>query len=154
MLRNVISGVATSEIYKLGSVDTKRGSIVVKDYTNKVANKADAVAIETYFVDFDYVPTGHQSDLEISEYTDQADVVKASTLAVLKKLVSGTWATDQVVATGLAAGDYLIAGTTTNVGKLIKAVATNVTPYRYVGTYDDAGHTLYAFEVVEPKTVS
>lgn len=154
MLKNIINGTATSEIYKLGNVDMSRGSILIKDYTNKVANKASGVAVETFFLDFNSVPTGHLSDVEISQYDSTMDVVKANTYAVLKKLVSGTWATDQVVATGLVAGDYLIAGTTTNVGLLVKAVATNVSVYKYVGTYDDAGHTLYQFSIVEPHTVA
>ncbi len=151
MLRNIISGSSTSEIYKVGA-DMNRGTICTKNFTTKVAGKADGVGVETYFVDFDAVPTGYQSDMEISEYN--MDVVKANTLAVLKKLVSGTWATDQVDSTGLSAGDYLVAGSTTNTGKLIKATSGKVSPYRYVGTYDDTGHTLYAFEVVEPKTIA
>ncbi len=151
MLRNIINGVATSEIYKIGA-DLNRGTVVTKNYTSKTASKADGVGVETFFVDFDAVPMGYQSDMEISDYS--LDIVKANTLAILKKLVSGTWATDQVDATGLSAGDYLVAGTTTNTGKLIKATTGKVSPYRYVGTYDDAGHTLYAFEVVEPKTIA
>lgn len=153
MLRNIINGVSTTEIYKIGA-DMNRGTIVTKNLTTKVSAKADGIAVETYFVDFDSQPTGYQSDMEISGYTDAMDIVKANTYAVLKKLVSGTWATDQVVSTDLAVGDYLIAGTTTNTGKLIKAVATNVSPYKYIGTYDDNGQTLYAFEVVEPHTVA
>jgi hypothetical protein len=154
MLKNIINGVSTSEIYKLGNTDMNRGTLLVKDYTNKVANKADAVAVETYFLDFDSQPTGHLSDVEVSQYDSSMDTVKANTYAVLKKLVSGTWATDQVIATDLSAGDYLYGGTDANIGKLVKAVSTNVTPYRYVGTYDDCGHTLFMFEIVEPKTIA
>jgi hypothetical protein len=153
MLRNIISGQSTQEIYKIDA-DMHRGTIVTKNLTTKVATKADGVGIETYFVDFDSQPMGYQSDMEISGYTDDMDIVKANTYAVLKKLVSGTWATDQVDATDLAVGDYLVAGKTTGKGTLIKAVATDVSPYKYIGTYDDAGNTLYSFEVVEPHTVA
>lgn len=153
MLRNIIEGAHTTEIYEIGSA-LKRGSVVTKNYTTKVADKASDEGVQIYLVDSDFVPTGYESDLEISEYTDQADIVAANTLAVLIKPSLGSqWATDQVVATGLAAGDYLIAGTVADVGLLIKAVATKVSTYRYVGTYDDAGNTLYQFEVVAPHTV-
>jgi hypothetical protein len=92
--------------------------------------------------------------MEISDYTDAADTVKADTLGLLvKPSVGEQYATDQVVAPGLAAGDYAIAGTTTNAGKLIKATTGKVSTLKYVGTYDDAGNTLYAFESVYPKTV-
>lgn len=153
MFRNVIEGNSTSEIYKIGA-DMNRGTIVAKNLTTKVAAKADGVGVETYFVDFNSVPTGYQSDMEISEYATSMDVVKANTNVVLKKLISGTWATDQIDNTGLAVGDYLVAGSTTGVGKLIKATTGKISPYKYVGTFDDAGHTLYAFEIVEPKTIA
>lgn len=154
MLRNIIEGAHTTEIYEIGS-ELKRGSVVTKNYTTQVADKASGEGVAIYLVNADFAPTGHESDLEISEYTDQADIVAANALAVLVKPAVGShWATDQVVATGLAAGDYLIAGTAGDVGLLIKAVATNVSTYRYVGTYDDAGNTLYQFEVVAPHTVA
>jgi len=154
MLRNVIEGENITRIYKV-TADTKRGSVVVKNLTTDSADKADGVGLETYLLDFDYQPTGYQSDMEISAYTTEADTVLASTYGILIKPALGTvWATDQIDATGLVEGDYLVAGTTTNVGKFIKAVATKVTPYKYVGTYDDGGHTLYSFEIVEPHTVA
>jgi len=154
MFKSIINGVSTSEIYKIDAVDMKRGAVLTKNYTTKIAAKASGVGKEIYFLDYNSVPTGHQSDMEISGYDTTMDTVKASTYGVVKHLVSGTWATDQVDATGLAAGDYLIAGTTTNVGKLIKAVATNIVTLRYVGIYDDAGHTLYAFEIIPEHTVA
>lgn len=154
MLRNIIEGSSVNEIYTNGATSVVRGSVMVKDYANAVANKADGVGVEIYFADYDFVPTGHQSDMEISDYDAIADTISVSENLVLKKIVSGTWATDQVDAAGLTEGDYLIAGTTTNVGKLVKAVSTNVTTLRYVGTYDDAGRTLYAFEIVPQHTVA
>jgi hypothetical protein len=155
MLRNLIGAKHTTEIFKIGSTDVKRGAIVVKDYTNKVANKASATGVEIFFVDYNFVPSGYQSDMEISAYTDQADIVKAGTNAVLIKPQLGeTWALDQVVTTGLAAGDYAIAGSSGNVGKLVKATTGNVATLRYVGEYKDGDQTLYAFEVVEPKTIA
>jgi uncharacterized membrane-anchored protein len=155
MLRNLINGKHTTELYTIGSSDIKRGSIVVKDYANKVVNKADGVGVEVYILDNDFQPTGYKSDMEISAYSDEADVVKANATGVLVKPVVGeTWAFDQVVSTGLTAGDYAIAGTSTDTGKLVKATATKTSIFKYVGTYADGDKTLYAFEIVEPHTVA
>jgi hypothetical protein len=154
MLRNVIEGENITRIYKV-STDTHRGSVVVKNLTTESADKADSVGVETYLLDFDFQPTGYQSDMEISAYTDQADIVPAGTLGILIKPAVGTvWATDQIDITGLVKGDYLMAGTTTAVGKFIKATTGKSTVYKYVGAYDDGGHTLQAFEIVEPKTIA
>lgn len=153
MLRNIINGIATSEIYKAGA-EVVRGVVVVKDYSAKTVGKADSVGVEVFFVDKDHAPTGAFSDTEVSDYTTEAETVAANELCIVKQLTSGTWATDQVDATGLTAGDYLIAGATTNVGKLVKAVSTNVSTMKYVGTVDDGGNTLYAFEIVPQHTVA
>lgn len=154
MLRNVINSKHTTELFKVAT-DTKRGSVVVKNLTTGLADKADRVGTEVYLLDFDFQPTGYQSDMEISDYTAQADTVKEGTYGILIKYVNGEkFATDQVITTGLTAGDYAIAGTTTNVGKLVKAVSTNVSVFKYQGTYADGDKTLYMFEVVEPKTIA
>ena len=153
MLRNVIAGSKTTEIYKIAS-DMNRGAIVTKNLTTKVADKASGTAVETYLVDYDSQPTGHLSDVDISGYDPTMDVVKANTFALLIKPAVGTqWASDQVVATGLVAGDYLASGTTADAGKLVKATTGQVSIYKYVGEYKDGNKTLYQFEVVYPKTV-
>lgn len=154
MLRNVITGSKTTEIYKVGA-DVYRGAVVTKNYANKIANKASDVAVDTYLVDYDSQPTGHLSDVEVSAYAESMDIVKANTNAVLIKPAVGTqWATDQVVATGLSVGDYLIAGTAANEGKLVKAATGKVSIYKYVGQYMDGTKTLHQFEVVYPVTVA
>ncbi|ATF13684.1 hypothetical protein A616_17350 [Brevibacillus brevis X23] len=154
MLRNVITGSKTTEIYKVGS-DVKRGTVVTKNIGTKVADKASDVAVDTYLVDFDSQPMGHLSDVEISAYEDAMDTVKANTYAVLVKPAVGTqWAIDQIVATGLNAGDYLVAGTAGNAGKLVKATAGKISIYKYVGQYIDGTKTLHQFEVVYPVTVA
>ncbi len=152
MLRNIIEGHSTEEIFTV-SADMKRGTAVVKNLSTSKADKADSTA-DIYFLDFNYVPTGYQSDLEISDYDATADTVKANTKGILKRLVSGVWATDQIDVTGTSAGDYLIAGATDNVGLLVKATVGQISKFKYLGTFDDAGHTLHQFEVVEPKTIA
>lgn len=152
MLRNLIGKSHTTEIFKIAD-SVKRGAVVTKDYATKTAKKASGTGVELFFVDYDFQPTGIYSDMEISNYTDMADVLQANSSGILIKPQQGeTWATDQCD-TNFTAGDYAIAGTTTKVGTLVKAVTGNVSVLRYVGTYDDAGHTLQAFEVVESHTV-
>jgi hypothetical protein len=152
MLRNIIESSKVTELYKI-TADTKRGSLVVKNSTTESADKADAKAVETYILDFDYQPTGVQADMEISAYTDEADTVKAGAVGILVKYAQGgQFGTDQVDGT-FAAGDYAIAGTGAKAGLFVKAVTGNVSIYKFVKSYDDAGHTLQRFEIVEPKTV-
>ncbi|MFC0903860.1 hypothetical protein ACFHWD_04040 [Clostridium sp. MT-14] len=154
MLRNVIEGENITRIYKI-SKETRRGSLMVKNLTTESADKADDVGTETYLLDFDFQPMGYQSDMEISAYTDQADIVPAGTLGILvKPAVGSVWATDQINMAEVAKGDYLMAGTGDDVGKFVKAISGKTTVYKYVGEYNDAGHELQAFEIVEPKTIA
>lgn len=155
MLRNLISDETVVEIYKFAD-EVKRGAVVVKDYTNKVVKKASGVGTEVFIADFDYQPTGYKAGTLVSDYTDEADIIKENSLGLLKKYsVRDHFATDQVdITTAIVSGDYLIAGTTTKAGLLVKATTGAVTTFRYVGTYSDAGHTLYEVEVVEPHTVA
>lgn len=151
MLRNVITGPKVVEVYKVAS-DMPRGTIVTKNLQTKVADKAStgSTPVETYIVDYDSQPTGCMSDVEISAYDPSMDTVKAGSQAILITPVAGTqWATDQVVATGLTEGDYLVA----DAGKLVKATTGQTSIYRYVGEYLDGDKTLQQFEVVHPHTV-
>lgn len=149
MIRNVITGPKTVEIYKVAT-EMKRGTIVTKNLSTQVADKATDT-IETYLVDYDSQPTGCLSDVEVSAYDPKMDTIAANSLAVLIKPAVGThWATDEVVATGLASGDYLVP----NAGKLVKATTGKTSIYKYVGEYQDGDKTLYQFEVVTPHTLA
>ncbi|RNB59532.1 hypothetical protein EDM57_05160 [Brevibacillus gelatini] len=149
MLRNIITGSKVVEIYKVGS-DLPRGSVVAKNLTTKVADKATTGSAETYLLDFDAQPTGCMSDVEISAYDSTMDTVKAGSLAILiTPAVGSQWASDQVTATGLTAGDYLVADD----GKLVKATTGQTSTYRYIGEYMDGNVKLHQFEVVFPHTV-
>ncbi|MBD5589185.1 hypothetical protein [Clostridium botulinum] len=150
MLRNLIASDFNSvEIYKIGE-KVKRGAVLVKDYSGKVAKKADGVGIGIYLADFDYQPIGHLSNSEVSDYTEEADTIKENSLGLLiKPRIGETWASDEVDTKDLAVGDYLFASK----GKLVKATAGQESILQFVGEYSDAGHKLSAFEVVEVHTV-
>lgn len=155
MLRNLIGSNYVTEIYKLGANDLKRGTIVTKTLSTATADKASDKGVEVYVLDFDYQPTGAMANVDVSAYDVIADTVKAGTNGILVKYGIGCqFASDQVDVTApIVAGDYLIAGTTTTAGKLIKATTGKVTPFRYAGIYLDGSKTLYQIEIVEPKTV-
>lgn len=149
MIRNVITGPKTVELYKVGQ-ELNRGSVVTKNLTTGKAEPADGEGVQIYFLDKDNQPMGCLSDVEISNYDPKMDVVKADTLGILVKPAVGThWAVDQVDGT-FAVGDYAIASK----GKLVKATSGKVSILKYVGVYDDGGKTLQQFEVVYPYTVS
>jgi len=145
----------TTEIYKLGANDLRRGTVVAKNLTTATADKASVKGTEVYLLDFDFQPTGAMADVDVSAYSDQADLVKAGTYAILVKYNVGCqFAVDQVDTTvAIVAGDYLIAGTGATAGKFIKAVTGNITPYKFNNVYLDGAKTLYQIEVVEAKTI-
>ena len=156
MLRNILDfGNYTTEIYKLGANDLKRGTVVAKDLATATADKASVKGTDVYLLDFDFQPTGALADVDVSAYSDEADIVKKGTYAILVKYNLGCqFAIDQVDTTvAIVAGDMLMAGTGATAGKLVKAVATNVTSLRYNGIYLDGSKTLYIVEIVEAKTV-
>lgn len=153
MLRNVIGSENVTEIYKVAT-EVKRGAVVEKDASLKVANKADGEGVEIWLVDADNQPTGHLSDVEISQYDPSLDTVQANSLAVLKKYPVGAQiATDQVSG-DFVAGEYAIAGTGASAGLLVPAVATNVSTLKFIGDFVDGDKVLKQFEVVLPHTVA
>ncbi|PAD70720.1 hypothetical protein CHH83_02635 [Bacillus sp. 7586-K] len=149
MLRNVIESAKTVEIYKIGE-EVKRGALVTKNTATKTAAKADGEGVQVYIVDFDAQPTGCLSDVEVSQYDNEMDTVKANTLAILVTYgVGGQFATDQVSGT-FADGDYAVA----SAGLFSPAAAGNVSKFKYVGEYLDGDKKLHQFEVVDPFTVA
>ncbi len=149
MLRTVIGKENITEIYKV-SEQLKRGSLVIKDLATKTAHAADGNDLNVFLLDFDAQPTGHLSDSEISQYSEEADVVKANTLAVLKKYPVGAQiATDQTEG-DFAAGDIAVA----KEGKFIKAADGATGTFRFVGDYLDGNQKLKQFEVIVPPVVA
>lgn len=151
MLRNIIKAPTVTEIYELAS-DIRRGSLVTKDLTTGKAVAAEGVGVDVWIVDADNQPTGAYSDVEISQYDDSLDVVKGRAVLV-KYGVGGQFGTDQVDGS-FEKGEYAIAGTGANAGKFVKANSGETSIFKFIGLYDDAGHVLHRFEVVEPVTVS
>lgn len=151
MLRNLIAGDYNSvEIYKI-SEKVKRGAVLKKDYSSDSASKADNAETDFYLVDFDYQPTGEQSQSLVSDYVEKADTIEKNTLGLLiKPRIGDTWASDQVDTTRLSKGDYLVP----KAGKLLKASTGEQSKCVYTGEYNDAGHILQSFNVVEIKTIA
>lgn len=153
MLRNVIANPSITEIYKLGTEDVRRGSLVTKNLTTKVASKASDNGVDVHIVDFDAQPTGALADVEISAYDSSMDTVKANTFALLLTYPIGAhFATDQVSGS-FAVGDYAVAGTGANAGLFVKAATGKVSKFKFVGDYLDGNKVLKQFQVVDPKTV-
>jgi hypothetical protein len=154
MFREIIVAPKVTEIYPV-SANLKRGSVVVKNLSTGKADPADDEGVDVYLLDADNQPTGAYADVEISAYDDSLDTVEAGKRGILLKYaVGGQFGTDQVVPDGLSAGDYAIAGTSTNAGKLVKATSGDTSVFKYLGTYADGSKTLYWFEVVNPVTIS
>lgn len=127
-----------------------QGMVVVKSGTEAVLPTAGAT--DLFFVTKERIPTGLQTVKgEISDYDTVFETISANEAVILTKYFAGERiATNQITGTP-ADGTYLIAGTD---GKL-KGQTTGTTSNLICrGTYDDAGHTLYIVEVVEPKTVA
>lgn len=105
-----------------------------------------------FFVTKEQIPTGTNTLRgEISDYDDIFEKIAVGTPVVLLKYrVGEVFATDQVTGT-IADNTYAIVGTD---GKIKAAVSTNVAYLISRGTYDDAGHALTAFEVVDAHTVA
>lgn len=152
MLREVIGTSSISEIYKV-SENLTRGVLVEKNPNTKVATKASAEGVDVWLLDADNQPTGHLSDVEISQYDSEMDTVKENTYALLKKYpVGASIAVDQVEGS-FVIGDYAIAGTGAAEGKFVPAEAGAVSIFKYVGEYLDGDKVLKQFEIVYPSTV-
>ena len=121
-----------------------RGMVVQKDLTNKKAI-LPADSKNLYFVDRDVQPTGLMAyEGEISEYDERLDNIKSGAFVQLEKMFPGErYATDQIVTTDLAVGDFLEAGTD---GKL-KKLATGESNLVYGGIHNDNGHALGIVQV-------
>lgn len=104
-----------------------------------------------FFVTKEQVPTGIDTLRgEISDYDDIFEKIAVGEPVVLVKYAVGeVFADDQVTGT-IADGTYAIVGTD---GKIKAATTGDVAYLISRGAYDDAGHALTAFEVVEAHTV-
>lgn len=151
MLRELItnSGVAANAMFT-ADVAMVQGMVVVKSGTAAVLPTAGAGNL--FFVTKERIPTGVLSlKGDLSDYITEYENIAAGDYVVLNKFTVGeVIATNQITGTP-AAGVYLIAGTD---GKLKEQTATTTSTFICRGTYDDAGHTLYKVEIVEPNVVA
>lgn len=147
MLRRLqtIDGKNIDVMCKAGA-DLVRGMVVQKDLEAGTAIlPADQTGL--YFVDKDNQPIGlmgYEGDL--SEYDERLENIKTGEHVQLEKMFSGErYATDQIVAEGLAVGDKLDAGAD---GKLTAAAVDSVSNLIYGGAYNDNGHVLGIVQVL------
>lgn len=157
MLKSVIGAADVTEIYEITG-EIKRGSLVAKNLTTNKAEKATDVGVDVFLLDADNQPTGHLSDVELSQYLDELDTVSGRGILVSFG-VGKQFATDQVEVDGsgnylVAKGDYAVAGGTGKEGLFAKATTGDTSKFKCLGEYDDAGHALVLFQVVDPVTVA
>ncbi|GAB6989361.1 hypothetical protein [Paenibacillus pini] len=150
MLRH-LQGISNKNVDAMLSASSTlvRGQLVQKDYTNGGVIKPLSQE-GLYFVDKAQIPTGLMSlEGDLSDYDVRFENIAKGTLVTLEKPISGErYATSEFVATGLVAGDYLIASTTVDAdqGKLKKNASA--TPFIYRGTKIENGHTLAIVEIL------
>lgn len=151
MLRELIanSGYAANAMFT-ADVDMVQGMVVVKSGTE--ATLPTAGAGNLFFVTKERIPTGVLSlKGELSDYIDDYENIKAGELVKLEKYYVGdVVATDQITGTPTA-GTYLIAAID---GTLTAQTSGTTSTMICRGTYNDAGHTLYKVEIVEPNVVA
>ena len=151
MLRELIanSGYAANAMFT-ADVAMVQGMVVVKSGTEAVLPTAGAGNL--FFVTKERIPTGVLSlQGDLSDYITEYENIAAGEFVKLEKYYVGdVVATNQITGTP-AAGIYLIAGTD---GKLKAQTASTTSTMICRGTYDDAGHTLYKVEIVEPNVVA
>lgn len=151
MLRELIvnSGYAATAMFT-ADVAMEQGMVVVKSGTEAVLPTAGAG--DLFFVTKERIPSGLLSvQGELSDYIDAFENIAANEYVVLNKYhVGDVIATNQITGTPTA-GTYLIAAID---GTLTAQTSTTTSNMVCRGTYNDAGHTLYKVEIVEPKTVA
>lgn len=151
MLRELIanSGYAANAMFT-ADVAMVQGMVVVKSGTEAALPTAGAG--DLFFVTKERIPTGVLSlKGELSDYIDEYENIAAGEFVKLEKYrVGDVVATNQITGTP-AAGTYLIAAIDGTLKAQVSATTSNMVCR---GTYDDAGHTLYKVEIVEPYTAA
>ena len=151
MLRNLIADNGVAVATYTADVAMVRGMGVHKAGTEAVLPTA-ATGEGIFFVTKEQIPTGLDTLRgEISDYDAIFETIAVGEPVVLVKYpVGNVFGDDQVTGT-IADGTYAIVGTD---GKIKAATTGNVAYLISRGAYDDAGHALTAFEVVEAHTVA
>jgi hypothetical protein len=151
MLRNLMASDKVAIATYKADVAMVRGMGVQKSGTEAILPAA-ATGEGIFFVTKEQVPTGLDTLRgEISDYDDIFEKISVGEPVVLVKYAVGeVFANNQVTGT-IADGTYAVIGTD---GKIKAATTGNVAYLISRGAYDDAGHALTAFEVVDAHTVA
>lgn len=150
MFRNLI-GEDQFKTMVTATADIKRGVLVTFAPATGKATSAVADSVDVYFVDKDSQPMGVYSEFELDEYSNEMDLIKKDEMCLLvKPQVGQVKAFENVTATGLTVNDKLSVGAN---GVFVKAVAGKTAIGKYLGTYDDNGHTLYMVEFTYPTVI-
>lgn len=149
MLRNLqtIPHKNADAMFKAAS-EVTRGRLVQKNHVTKTAILPTSQE-GLYFINKDNYPIGIMSvEGELSDYDPRLEKIQAGESVVLETPLHGErYGVSEYVPDGLVEGDHLeveIAGA--NQGKLKKS--TDVTKFKYCGTFNDNGHTLAVIEVL------
>ena len=137
MMVNEIVGVDATYT---ADADLATGMGVVKDLANKLAKLPTAdTGVDVVFVQKARIPTGRETaKTYFSDYNEQFNTVNEGDKVVLYNYAyDNIFATDQYDATSLTDGKAKI------------ATAGTDSLYKFIGLYNDAGHTLARFYKVE-----
>lgn len=148
MLRDIKYGLnkVVHANYKAAQSMKTGVAVVIDETTGKFDYPTTATGVNVYFVDKERIATGYKAGFSnLSDYEDVYVNVAEGEFAKLKAFAYGDeFATD-------------IEGTPT-VGKVVEfsstgvADATGDSMYEYIGEYNDAGHILKHFKVLQaPK---
>ena len=151
MLRELkVNGQKMADATYTADVALVRGMAVKKSGGEAVLTTT-ATGVDIFVVDNQAIPTGIDTLRgELSDYYTSFENIAVGGSLLLKSYEKGEEiATDQVTGTP-ADGTYLVAGTD---GKWVAGTTGQVSYAISRGTYDDAGHTLYAIEFVNAHTV-
>ena len=149
MMVNEIVGVDATYT---ADADFATGLCVVKDLANKLAKLPAAdTGVDVVFVQKARIPTGcNASKTYFSDYNVEFNTVAEGDKVVLYNYAyDNIFATDQFDATSLVdanVGKFVVWGTD---GKAKVATAGTDSLYKFIGLYNDAGHTLARFYKVE-----
>lgn len=149
MMVNEIVGVDATYT---ADADLATGMGVVKDFANKLAKLPTAdTGVDVVFVQKARIPTGcNASKTYFSDYNEQFNTVAEGDKVVLYNYAyDNIFATDQYDATSLvdANVDKFVAWGTDGKAKIAAAGTDSL--YKFIGLYNDAGHTLARFYKVE-----
>jgi len=151
MLRNLMVSDKVAIATYTADVAMVRGMGVQKSGTEAVLPTV-ATGEGIFFVTKEQVPTGIDTLRgEISDYDDIFEKIAVGEPVVLVKYAVGEVFADNQVTGTIADDTYAVIGTD---GKIKAATTGDVAYLISRGAYDDAGHALTAFEVVEAHTVA